>query len=221
MTDKERLIEILADQRKFDENVQKKLGRDRAIIYSVYLLEKHNFSPTFQRICVVSSKLFPESFSLTEFSEFPDSRVVRNCLWHCVHKSKGWLQGSDKTKYNITEKGKDIISIFLKLLDNNMDVSTISLGNNRNNAKKELVTRPVDSEMDFLSDIKKSNAYLAFMNNQELKSIDIKKSLRGDRYSSPAYLNNNLDKAQRIAEMYDDKDILRYLVWVRDNWENP
>lgn len=104
LEEKEKVLDILKRHEVFKEDIQKKIGRDRALVYSVYLLENNSIEATFQRICVVSFKLFPESFSFPEFSEFPDSRIIRNCLWHCVHKSKEWLTGSDKTKYSLTEK---------------------------------------------------------------------------------------------------------------------
>ena len=217
---KEKLLNIVNQHEKFKEGVQKKIGRDRAIVYSVYVLEKNKVEATFQRVCVVSFRLFPESFSFPEFPEFPDSRVVRNCLWHCVHKSKEWLVGSDKTKYSLTEKGKEIITIFLRLIENKMDTESLPLSLQiKGVTKKELVTKPMDTEVNFIKEIKKSRAYELFIKNkEEIKPIDIKKSLAGDRYSPSSYLKDKLSKAIKACEMTDDQEVRTYLIWVNNNW---
>src|SRR3989344_6940791 len=114
MNEKEKIIRLSKDHNIFPESIQKKLGRDRIVAYAVHILKKNNISATFQRICVVLHKLFPESFSLTEFPEYLDSRTIRNCLWHCTHKH--WLIGSDKTKYDLSEEGKKV-SLEIERLD--------------------------------------------------------------------------------------------------------
>lgn len=220
MEEKEKLFDILKQHEIFKEEIQKKLGRDRAIVYSVYLLENNRIEATFQRVCLVSFKLFPESFSFPEFPEFPDSRVVRNCLWHCVHKSKEWLVGSDKTKYGLTEKGKDIVTIFLKLIKNKMDIQSLPLSFQlKGVTKKELVTKPMDAEVNYIKEIQKSKAYELFIKNKEgIKSIDIKKSLGGDRYSPSSYLRDKLSRATKACEMTDSREVKSYLNWVSNNW---
>ena len=168
MDEKERLFNLINKQETFNEEIQKKIGRDRAVVYSVYLLENNNFEATFQRICVVSFKLFPESFSLPEFTEYPDSRTIRNHLWHCVHQSKEWLLGSDKTKYNLTEKGKEIVKIFSKLIENKMDTKALPLSLQvKGITKKALVTKPMDAEVNYIKEIQKSKAYELFTKNKE------------------------------------------------------
>ena len=189
---KEKLLDILNKHEIFSEDIQKKVGRDRAVVYGVYFLETHGIEPTFQRICVTCFKLFPESFSFVEFPEYPDSRVVRNCLLHCVYKTKEWLVGSDKTFYSVTEKGKDnVIPIFKKLIDSNMDIESLPhLMKIRGTKKDPLVTKPTDKEVNFVNEIKHSKGFTLYNKNREqIKSVDIKKSLGGDRYVSEVFLD--------------------------------
>lgn len=217
---KNELLVALEKHEKFDENIQKKVGRDRAVVYAVYFLEQIKIDATFQRVCVSAFKLFPESFSFIEFPEYPDSRIVRNCLWHCVHKSKEWLNGSDKTHYNVTEKGREIVDLFLKLMKSKMDTKSLPYSlQMRGVTKKELTTKASDAEMNFIQEIKKSKGFELFLKNKdEIKPIDIKKSLGGDRYSPTHHLHNNLSKAIKAAEMGNEKEVKSYLKWVSKNW---
>ena len=220
---KQKLFEILKENKPFNEGIQKKVGRDRAIVYGVYLLGEYEIEPTFQRICVTCFKLFPESFSFVEFPEYPDSRVVRNCIWHCVHASKGWLVGSDKTKYSVTEKGKDdVIPIFKKLIDSNMDIDSLPYFlKMRGVTKRELVTKPVDKEGNIIQEIKQSKGFELFKGNkEEIRSVDIKQSIGGDRYVSEVFLNKKLKEAFEACELINDKEVKSYLEWIKENWSN-
>ncbi len=222
MDDRDRLLEVLNKQEPFNEDIQKRVGRDRAVVYAVYLIENNNIEATFQRVSIALFKLFPESFSFSEFPEYPDSRSVRNCLWHCAHKSKEWLVGSDKTHYNTTEKGKEIVQIFLKLIEGGMNIEALPYGLQlKGKTKNGLTTKPRDKEQHFLSEIiKKSGGYSKFINynKDNIKSIDVKKSLGGDRYSPTSYLHDKLIESLRYSENYNEKDIELYLKWIKENW---
>tara|TARA_Y100000310_G_scaffold344459_1_gene457338 strand:- start:4368 stop:5087 length:720 start_codon:yes stop_codon:yes gene_type:complete len=220
MEDKNKLMDLLNKHEPFKENIQKKVGRDRAVVYAVHLLEINNIEATFQRICICAFKLFPESFAFVEFPEFPDSRIVRNCLWHCVHKAKEWLIGSDKTHYNTTEKGKDIVNIFQRLLKNKMDLKSLPYSLQiKGLTKKEMTTKSSDKEVNYLNEIKNSKAYSLFKTKkEEIQSNDIKKSLGGDRYSSSPYLKDKLSKALDYCKLINEKNVESYLKWIKKNW---
>lgn len=221
MEDKEILLKLVDSHGIIDESIQKKIGRDRAIVYCVKLLQENNIEPTFQRICVSCFKIFPESFSFVEFPEYPDSRVVRNCLWHCVHDSKGWLVGSDKRNYSLTQKGEDeVIPIFKKLIETDMDVDSLPIFLKiRGKTKRELVTKPTDKEVNILNHIRDSQGFLLFEKNRvEVRSVDIKKSLGGDRYVSNGFIRKKLNDALKACEILDDKDIKKYLIWIKENY---
>jgi len=100
-----------------------------------------------------------------------------------------------------------------------MDVNSLPLSlQSRGVAKKELVTKPVDAEVNFVKEIKESKGYRLFIKNkEEIKSIDVKKSLGGDRYSPTPYLRDKLSKALNACEMINDQEVKAYLNWVKDN----
>lgn len=221
MKDKQKLLDILNKHKPFNEDIQKKVGRDRAVVYAIYLIESNNLEATFQRICVVSFKLFPESFSFPEFSEYPDSRTVRYCITHCMDKSKGWVIGSSKTTFNLTEKGREVSQIFLNLIERDMNVKTLPhYMQLRGKTKKELATKPRDKEINILTEIKESEGYLKFINDkgENIKSIDVRKSLGGDRYSPLSYINDKLTEFLKYSKIYKEKDVDLYLKWIKNNW---
>lgn len=216
---KEKLVKLIENYTVFSEDIQKKVGRDRAVTYVVGIFEINKVEATFQRVCFLAFKLFPESFSFSEFPEYPDSRVVRNCLWHCVHKNKGWLIGSDKTYYNLTEKGKEILQIFMKLIKNKMDPKSLPYELQiKGVTKKALVTKSHDKEINFLKEIEESDGFKFYLDKKDVSAIDVRKSLGGDRYSSQVYLNNNFLRALEISNTYKNKSVKSYLIWIKRNW---
>ena len=221
MNFKQKLLSILENNPKFSEDLQGKIGRDRSIVYGVYFLEENNIEATFQRICITCFYMFPESFSFVEFPEYPDSRIVRNCIWHCTDKSKSWLVGSDKTYYNITDKARDeVLPIFRKLIDSNMDAESLPyLMKIKGKKKDPLFTKPRDKEVSFYQGIKKSKGFRLYQENRDqIKSVDIKNSLGGDRYVSEVFLSRKWKEAFGASELIGDKDVKKYLEWIKENW---
>ena len=212
MDEKEKITKLSKDHNVFPESIQKKLGRDRMVVYAVYLLNKDNIGATFQRICVVLHKLFPESFSLTEFPEYLDSRTIRNCLWHCTHKH--WLIGSDKTKYDLSESGGKV-SLEIERLDKrgaNIDDLPIKF-----KKSKDLITKSMDDSY-LIKEIKDSEAYKKFLGKKELLKLDIILSLGGDRYSSKDFLETQLKTALEKARSRNEEEVTSYLLWVERYW---
>ena len=214
-TAKQKLLDLLDKQKPFSEKIQKVLGRDRAIVYCVNLLENEEIKPTFQRICVAASKLFPESFSLyPEFPEFPDSRTVRNCLWHCTHESKGWLSGSDKTYYSLTEESNKIIILMTKVLKKDYPIEKLPLRIEKGlrlNTTKEKVTKITDTDQTLIDEIKKSKAYHKFLNNEEIKIIELIKSIGGTRNSPKSLIAKKLSSSLKASKILKERRIEQYL----------
>lgn len=217
MGEKEKVKSLLKKEKQFPEEVQKKIGRDRAVVYSVDILEKNNIFATFQRICVTAQGFFPESFSFTEFKEHPDSRIIRNCLWHCVDEKKGWVIGSDKTHYNLTDKGKEELRQVFGKMRSNQDIEGLPL--KLKMSKKSKVTKPEDDEIYYLKEVEKTGAYSKFIKNNldEISSFEIKKSLGGDRYSPLSYFQNKIKPLKEMAKRNKEIKIEKYLNWIENN----
>ena len=216
--DLEKFMEVLDSVKSYDETLQSKLGRDRLIVYTIYLLGKNNIEPLFQRICILAHVLFPDSFSLTEFQKYPDSRIVRNTLWHCVHKSKEWLRGSDKSGYSTTKKGEEIASQIDKFLNQKISLNELKL--KQNIRREEHETIPGDKEKKFVHGLKETKAYQDFIKGNQLRLIDIKLAMLGTIYTSPDILKANLDKFIGYAKKFEKyKDILSFLSYLDKNWK--
>ena len=211
--------EILKHHKIFSEDIQNKIvNKDKAVTYATYLLTKNNVEATMQRICYVVFKLFPESFSFPEFPDFFDSRTIRNCLWHCRDKSKAWIEGTDKSHYILTSKGKDVISEVIEIVNNDMKIENISKYQDKNYR-----THIHDKEMNFLKNtILESKSFKLFFkkDKDKIRSVDVKKSLGGDRYSSESFLKNKHFEATKLNTSYLRNKVLEeYLLWVKENWE--
>jgi len=212
--ERKEIINLLKKSKVFPEAIQKKIGRDRAVVYVVYFLTKNSIEATFQRICVVSHKLFPETFSFTEFPEHLDSRNIRNCLWHCRDEKKAWLIGSDKTKYELSEKGKKISLEIEKVNEQGMGIHALPL---KLRKKKDLLTKAVDDSY-IINEIKSSSAFKKFLEKKDLQKLDIILSLGGDRYSSKNFIEKQLKDALKKAKNRNEKRVVQYLLLVNENW---
>lgn len=202
----------------YNEKLQASLGRDRLLVYVIYLLKKNKIEPLFQRISVMAHKLFPDSFSLTEFKEYPDTRIVRNTLWHCVDKSKEWLSGSDKSGYSLTKKGEEIAYQIENLLENKISLDVVKA---KQNIKKiEFETIMSDKEKKFVSELRDTKAYQDYLGKKKLRAIDVKIALLGTRYTSLDILKDNLSKFIEYASKFEKyKDISKFLIYLDDNWK--
>lgn len=74
--------------------------------YSIYWLRKWGVRPTVEAITVLNHRLFPESFGMDSFPEFPDANRTQRSLLQCGPKYRGWLSGSNKRGYEITPGGR-------------------------------------------------------------------------------------------------------------------
>lgn len=216
--DLQKFKQIFNSSSPYAEKLQASLGRDRLLMYVIYLLKKNKIEPLFQRISVMAHKLFPDSFSLTEFKEYPDTRIVRNTLWHCVDKSKEWLSGSDKSGYNLTKKGEEIANQIENLLENKISLDIVKA--KQNIKKVEFETIMSDKEKKFVSELKSTKAYQDYLAKKTLRAIDVKMALLGTRYTSLGILRDNLYKFIEYASRFDKyKEISEFLGYLKDSWK--
>ena len=74
MSEAKQFIENL---KLMDVKITERLGRDKAILYTIILLKNNNLEALYPEITVACCKLFPLFFSLKgDFHEYPDGRKV-------------------------------------------------------------------------------------------------------------------------------------------------
>lgn len=86
-------------------NKKQKESLQELIIFSIYLLELKKEKPDFENILEKCFKLFPESFSFSKNSQWPDSRKVDRPL-RSLRKEK--IISGNPESFSLTEKGKKI-----------------------------------------------------------------------------------------------------------------
>jgi hypothetical protein len=191
------------------------IKKDKLIVFAVGLLTDNNIEPLFENIVVVAFKLFPEVFSLVGFSQYPDSKLVRDCLFHCTYVSKGWLLGSSKegwggkSGFYLTEKGKHI----LKETRESLIGKEIPL-----KIKKDKIETKVNlKQKSIISDIKNSETYRFYITNQlnNISEYDLRRVLRGSRTTTLNKLFDNYERLKGYASSLDDQEFIQFLDFVK------
>jgi len=83
-------------------------SNEKLVVYACKYMLENGIPLTFNYICVVSFKLFPDKFYFDdEFKEYPHIEKLNRTILHThTSKTSNLLTGSAKTGYKITEAGK-------------------------------------------------------------------------------------------------------------------
>ena len=180
------------------------IDNDRLILYVVNLLEEMKLEPTFDKVSATAFKLFPSRFSLIGFEEYPDSKRVHDCLFHCTYKPKNWISGNAQSGYRITDKGKYFLREAKKILKGEINLS------------KKYSIKPKRKELTFINLLKKTTAFKKYSENHkdEITKNDLTEALRVYK-DSPELIKKHLDKYYEYANAINDPEILDFLEFVK------
>lgn len=81
-------------------------NKDYLLAYSISLMLENRVPTTFETIVVTIFKLFPESFSLIGFPEYPDAARINRTLLHARPNYQNLVLGDAKRGYKLTKKGE-------------------------------------------------------------------------------------------------------------------
>lgn len=179
------------------------LDKDRLILFVVDLLRSKSIEPTFDKIVAAAFKVFPKKFSLVGFPEYPDGKVVNDCVYlHCV-KSKGWLSGNAQTGYAFTEKGKYFLDETKKMLEGKIKVT------------RSYSIIPRRKEVTFIAILKKTDAYKKYIQGKkELTKTQIFEVLNVPS-DSEELLQNHLEKYLEYAHRINDLSVIEFLEFIK------
>lgn len=178
-----------------------KLGRDRALLYTLNLLKKNKIETLFPEICVASCKLFPTFFSLKgDFSGYPDGRKVRDAIWHLEDEKKAWVRGNMKSGYILTEKGKDIFE---------NEVMEMMSGLSEQKYESKFYSTGSDKPEYFITKCIDTDVFKKFLNgkNEEIKEYEVRYLLRGTRTTNIKILHDNLHKYMKYYNRLSFEDM--------------
>jgi len=182
------------------ENSYENIDKDRLLLYVVWYLESKEIEPTLQKITAAAFKLFPKSFSLLGFPEYPDGFTVYYTVWLHDTKTKGLLVGSVQSGFSLSNKGRYYIEEVKKILSGEIKLNKVY----------RRITKTKEST--FIEMLKKTTAYEKYKSNakDEISEWEILKALRAE--TDPEHkFKEALRRYTEYAIRLNDTDILNFL----------
>lgn len=189
--------------------INSRLTQDQMIVFTIDLLTEEKLDATFEEIVVASWKLFPSSFSLIGFPEYPDSAKVNRALLHCRPKYRGYVEGEVKKGFRLNQCGADVADNVKKALrESSGIVGTLNRRRSTGVTKSDL----------FMREVEQSQSYKAFIegNYSEIDILDIAKILHTEPSLTPE-LRSNFSKLRKFSEDLNRKDINEFLSYLSSN----
>lgn len=204
MKDKDKIKKL----NPIDEEKYKNVDLDHLVMYAMGQLSKIGADLSFENAVVAAFILFPKKFSLSSYSEFPDSDRVMNCLNRCILKNRKWLGGKSRQGYIITERSRRVI----------LKAEELLYGWKTKKVKATSQTRRKES---ILVEVQLSHAYKKYDQGQNdtITEADLCFLLQGTLDSSKETLKENLKSLKNFAEELSRKDILDFLNWLEEHFK--
>jgi len=89
-----------------DQELYKKVSINDLILFSLFSIKKEKEKCNFEELVRECFSYFPEAFSFTTISEWPDSRKLDRPLRFL--RREGLISGDPKTSFCLTKSGKKI-----------------------------------------------------------------------------------------------------------------
>ena len=186
--------------KNFDERTYAAIEIDRLMVFAMHSLLRNGEECTFERLVKECFTLFPKSFSLFRYPQWPDSNKLDRPLRKL--REKGWIIGSPKIGFTLTRFGEKIASE----VDHQLKGAKVTKGV----APKRLKGR----EMILINYIKESDAYKRFINDKGAFSLtegEFRSLLRCTLETPPRVVKQNLILCKKLAEQCNESGILEFL----------
>jgi len=176
---------------------QDELNNPQLVTIALYNLGGSVNPVDLEDIAIEAYKLAPTRFSWKKYADRIDLRIVLYSLNDAIKSDTGYVSGSSKHGYMVTEAG-------LQWLEQQND-SNVSTSTSRKLSTADLVTRE-------RLRLERTNAYLKFINNvqDQITIIDFREFTRVNDYF-PKHL-----KEQRYAKL---ENVVRDDERLRNTWE--
>lgn len=182
--------------------------KDKLVLYAVDLLEKEKIEATFEKISVAVFKLFPKTFQLVGFPQYPDGRTIYYSVYNHCTLTKKWLGGNIKSGFFVTEKGRYILNDMWN-----------TKSERKNTIKNEGILAPMRKEGHFIKKLKSSNAYKNFLEKKAMSIAEIKNA-----FGLPSTADNDLLQAyikryESYGELLNDQHVLLFIKEIKNTLE--
>jgi hypothetical protein len=201
--------EAMKEIKAFDSASYEAVDLDSLVVYTAVVLEQLGVELSLENIIVGAFKLFPKSFSLLGYPEFPDATRVEKCLWRCRGKDKQWIGGKTPHGYLLTDKTRDVVA------QTECQLSGTTLRKPKNASRM----RRKDS---LLKEVLSSPAYSKYINGEgeSISQSEFCYLLQGTLDSSRETLRENLVSLKRLTEELQQGDILEFFNWLEQRFKN-
>ena len=84
-------------------------SREKLVAYSIKYMDDNDIATSFNNLCIVTFKLFPEKFFFCEdFKEYPHIEMLNRTLLHLRPKERNYATGGSRENYSLTLLGREI-----------------------------------------------------------------------------------------------------------------
>ena len=200
----------------YDPNQYAGEALSKLTLVGITKLNEHQIEASYDNITVVLFKLFPESFSLITFPEYPDTlRVNRALTSHCI--TAGYIDGNQKKNiYVLTGKGRQIADELLESFQSDSKSKSKESDKKRNKYIK------------LIKAVTETSGFKNFRASEfeKIKKFDLCECLHctinadedhlRTNYGTLLYYANSCKKFEKFAEV--SQWVLDYLEYLQTNW---
>jgi len=194
----------------FKSEQYKNIDLDRLTVYAIKFLRDHKIEPTFENIVVALYKMFPESFSLVGFREYPDSNRVNRQLLHCRPKYRDYAMGGMRRGWVLTEKGLAVTEEARQLLRN-----PALLGAKQR--KQSRMTKERTKSIHFINEILRSEAYKKYREGMldQIADIELCNVVHANLDTPKSIITKSVQRLEDYAKTVGNSDVTRFLEYAK------
>ncbi|MEJ0072916.1 MAG: hypothetical protein WDN27_02400 [Candidatus Saccharibacteria bacterium] len=180
------------------------------VAFCVDLLRKNEISTTFETLTVTAFKLFPVSFALVGFDQYPDAARVGRALLQARPKYQNLIVGDVHKGYRLTQKGEYSIKKATALIK----------GEHQASDKKKIARDRTFVGKVAVTKIEQSDLYKTWLADKETQTglYDIWLFLEVAPYTEKRVVKEIVNDYKAAAEAADRKDISDFLNWLKTKY---
>jgi hypothetical protein len=181
-----------------------KVSIDELVIYAVYQIYQSGEECTFERLVYECFTLFPNDFGFKRYPQWPDSARIDKSWLRC-RTDKGWLIGSVKEGFKLTDLG-------FKMAERTEKRLKINKLSPEDYPRK--VTKDRERYDSILRNIRESEKFQEFANRPDTFSLSEMnfRQLIGCTLETPLrVIKQNLQLYRYAAQVYGDTTVTEFL----------
>jgi len=183
-------------------NTYEKVETQNLIVYGIYSVTKNREVCTYETLVKECFEKFPRVFGFKKYPKWPDSLKFDRPLR--TLREKGLIVGSVMSHFELTRFGQDLARSTESILLGKDQVITAK--------KREPTGRSVDDRI--IQNLKQSDPFKRYQKNSRsfaISETEFRSLLRCTLETPERVLRQNLEYYKNVAELYGEKDIIRFL----------